>query len=84
MKIGQGCRVHLLADELPMGRLIVQVTRHLTAVIDGVIQDVYDPSRSGKRCVYGYWSHEDYRPIEPCQLELFPLEHERSVASQYA
>ena len=27
----------------------------ITAVIDGVINDTYDPSRGGKRCVYGYW-----------------------------
>lgn len=55
MKIGSGCRVHLRADELPKGRLIVQVTKHVTAVIDGVIHDTHDPSRGGTRCVYGYW-----------------------------
>jgi hypothetical protein len=46
---------HLRADELPMGRLVVEVSRHSTAVIDGVIHDKYDPSRNGKRCVCGYW-----------------------------
>jgi len=25
------------------------------AVIDGVINDTYDCSREGTRCVYGYW-----------------------------
>ncbi len=55
MRIGQGCKVHLKASELPKGRLIVMVTRHLTAVIDGVIRDTQDPSRGGTRCVYGYW-----------------------------
>lgn len=55
MGIGTGCRVHLRADELPAGRLIVSVSRHVTAVIDGVIHDTYDPSRDGTRCVYGYW-----------------------------
>jgi hypothetical protein len=55
MQIGQGCRVHLRADELPTGRLIVSVSRHLTAVIDGVIHDTFDPSRNGTRCVYGYY-----------------------------
>lgn len=55
MQIGQGCKVHLRADELPTGRLIVSVSRHVTAVIDGVIQDTHDPSRDGTRCVYGYW-----------------------------
>jgi hypothetical protein len=55
MRIGSGCKVHLRADELPRGRLLVQVTRHLCAVIDGVIHDTHDPSRDGTRCVYGYW-----------------------------
>jgi hypothetical protein len=59
MRIGQGCRVHLRADELPTGRLIVQVSRHLVAVIDGVIYDTHDPSRGGTRCVYGYFQKAD-------------------------
>ena len=56
MGIGTGCRVHLRDGELPTGNLIVAVSRHLVAVIDGVIHDTYDPSRDGTRCVYGYWS----------------------------
>lgn len=55
MQIGQGCKVHLAEDELPSGRLVVSVSRHCTAVIDGVINDTYDPSRDGTRCVYGYF-----------------------------
>ena len=55
MRVGQGCKVHLRAEELPLGRLIVRLSRHLTAVIDGVIHDTHDPSRGGTRCVYGYY-----------------------------
>jgi hypothetical protein len=71
MQIGVGCRVHLVYGELPPGRLIVSVSKHLTAVIDGVIHDTHDPQRRvywyddprqpGKatriteRCVYGYF-----------------------------
>lgn len=55
MKIGSGCQVHLTPDELPKGRLIVRVSKHLTAVIDGVINDTWDCSRDGNRCVYGYF-----------------------------
>lgn len=55
MAIGKGCTVHLRADELPKGRLVVSVSKHLVAVVDGVILDVVDPSRCGTRCVYGYW-----------------------------
>lgn len=70
MRVGEGCRVHLVAGELPMGRLVVNVSRHETAVIDGVIRDTFDPQRRTywfdgpgpetiritERCVYGYWS----------------------------
>jgi hypothetical protein len=59
MGIGTGCTVHLKDGELPMGRLVVSVSKHLTAVIDGVIHDSHDPSRDGTRCVYGYWRKEE-------------------------
>jgi len=55
MGIGTGCKVHLHDGELPAGRLVVAVSKHLTAVIDGVIHDTHDPSRDGSRCVYGYF-----------------------------
>jgi len=55
MQIGSGCKVHLKADELPAGRLVVSVSKHMVAVIDGVINDTFDPSRNGTRCVYGYF-----------------------------
>tara|TARA_R100001460_G_scaffold49842_1_gene88089 strand:- start:388 stop:816 length:429 start_codon:yes stop_codon:yes gene_type:complete len=55
MTIGLGCTTHLRSDELPKGRIICKVSRHYTAVIDGVINDTYDCSRRGTRCVYGYW-----------------------------
>ena len=58
MKVGQGCKVHLREDELPKGRLIVNVSRHDVAVIDGVIHDITDCSRDETRCVYGYY----YKP----------------------
>jgi hypothetical protein len=56
MMIGSGCQVRLRASELPQGALLVKVSRHLTAVIDGVIHDAHDCSRGGTRCVYGYFS----------------------------
>jgi len=56
MLVGKGCKVHLREDELPKGRIIARVSKHLTAVIDGVINDTYDCSRNGTRCVYGFYS----------------------------
>jgi hypothetical protein len=55
MSIGSGCKVHLKAEELPQGILIAKVSKHLCTVIDGVINDAFDPSRAGSRCVYGYY-----------------------------
>lgn len=45
MTIGSGCTVHLVADELPAGRLILSVSKHYTTMIDGVIHDTFDPRR---------------------------------------
>ena len=67
MQIGSGCKVHLTADELPSGRIVCYVSKHYTAVIDGVVHDTYDPNDRGvivdrygndittDRCVYGYF-----------------------------
>jgi len=55
MKIGSGCKVHLKSHELPAGKLIVRLSHHLAAVIDGVLYDTYDCSRDETRCVYGYY-----------------------------
>jgi hypothetical protein len=63
MQIGSGCTVHLRAGELPPGRLVVSVSKHLTAVIDGVIHDTHDCSRRGTRCVYGYWQAPTARQV---------------------
>lgn len=59
MTIGSGCKVHLCADELPSGRLIVALSRHSAAVIDGVLHDTYD--HSGKRCEIGVKDGVPYR-----------------------
>jgi len=66
MKIGQGCKVHLCAEELPHGTIIVKLSKHLSCVIDHVIYDSHDPQREMiellgdkqriiRRCVYGYY-----------------------------
>lgn len=55
MFIGQGCKIHVKPDELPNGHLVLSLSKHYTAMINGVIHDTYDPSRNGTRCVYGYF-----------------------------
>jgi hypothetical protein len=55
MSIGSGCTVHMRKDELPIGTLVARLSRHYSAVIDGVCHDTYDPTRGGDRCVYGFW-----------------------------
>lgn len=68
MRVGQGCTTHLIQGELPAGKLVVKLSKHVAAVIDGVIRDNHDPSRASEvidaegnsrlayRCVYGYWT----------------------------
>ena len=57
MGIGTGCKVHVLASELPSeGRLVLSLSKHYAAWIDGELRDTHDCSREGTRCVYGYWT----------------------------
>lgn len=58
MSIGSGCRVHLNESELPKGRIVARLSKHYVAVIDGVVNDTYDSTRGGNRCVYGYWKRK--------------------------
>ena len=84
MGIGTGCRVHLCADELPAGRLVVNVSHHFTAVVDGVINDTYDPSRGGTRCVYGYYrpTANALKPSDPLPIAVDkPRTHQKRAAS---
>ena len=53
---GQVVAFTCVDGKLPMGRLIVTVSKHECAVINGVIYDTSDPLRGGTRCVYGFWS----------------------------
>lgn len=55
MSIGSGTTVHLRYKELPKGRIIANVSKHVVACIDGDVFDTYDPTREGTRAVYGYW-----------------------------
>ena len=55
MSIGSGCKVHMREDELPKGNIIVRLSRHFAAVLDGILHDTHDCTRDGTRCVYGYW-----------------------------
>ena len=58
MGVATGCKVHLRDGEVPMGRIICSVSKHMVAVINGVVNDTHDGSREGTRCVYGYWRKE--------------------------
>lgn len=55
MGIGTGCTVHMQAEELPRGPLVVSISKHFVAVIDGILFDNHDCTRGGTRCVYGYY-----------------------------
>lgn len=69
MGIGTGCKVHLTDGELPMGRLIVAVSKHYTAVIDGVIHDTHSSERNVHSfyCPPGVTSSDDPRTVHTIQ-----------------
>ncbi len=58
MGIGTGVTVHVHPHELPNGTLILRLSNHLSAFIDGVIHDTYNSSRGGTRAVYGFYHRE--------------------------
>jgi hypothetical protein len=41
------------ANDMPTGRVIVQMARHYAAVINGVVNDSWN---SSEKMVYGYWA----------------------------
>lgn len=50
--------VKFCRGSLPGGRIIVAISGHYSAVIDGVIHDTYDGSRDGTAIVNGCWVRE--------------------------
>lgn len=60
VRVGSRERTHLLADELPAGRLVCRLSGHLTTVLDHTIHDTFDPRRPADgretRMVYGYFA----------------------------
>ena len=64
--VGKPSSVKLVEGHLPAGHVIVNLRKHVTAVIDGTLRDIYDCQNTswvdetgllheGKRTVYGYW-----------------------------
>jgi hypothetical protein len=49
-------KVRLRAEDLPSGRLIVWVHRHIVAVIDGTIHDTFNSGGAGRRPVRGFYT----------------------------
>jgi hypothetical protein len=59
MKVGAGTTVHVSTGEVP-DNCILRLSRHVVAVVDGVVHDTYDPSRDGTRAVYGYFVRSEH------------------------
>lgn len=55
-RIGARAIVRMRKSDLPKGRIIVRLTGHYAAIVDGVLHDTHDCTRGGQRVVYGYWS----------------------------
>ena len=58
MLLSQGCKVHLVSNELPSGKIIARVSKHVKAVLDRVINDLVDCSL---KCVYGFYCFPEYQ-----------------------
>ena len=56
MHIGAGTTMHLTYEEIPdLPLFVARISRSLVTVVNGVVQDIADPSRDGTRAVYGYF-----------------------------
>lgn len=55
MHVGNPKRAYLCEEDLPTGRLVVALSKHYTAVINGVIRDTFNCCPDGSRCVFGFW-----------------------------
>jgi hypothetical protein len=61
MGIGTGCKAHLRSGEIPeQGRVVLNLSMHYAAVVDGTLLDTFDCSRNGTRCVYSYYVNKIY------------------------
>jgi hypothetical protein len=47
--------VTLHKDELPKSKVIAHLPGHVTAVVDGTINDTYDPNQKKHQRLFGYW-----------------------------
>ena len=77
------------------GNVIVQLSRHLTCLKDGVIYDTYDCSKKDyydfngdlvtneERCVYGYWTEPTKEEIEERELLLKQAKELKDVKNQH-
>lgn len=64
MSIGSGTKVHLHEGELPeKGRLVVRVSRHVCALIDGTIRDTYDPRREIHEATFAPGANSDHPSV---------------------
>lgn len=51
----EGKHITLHRDELPKGKVIADLPRHVTAVLDGIINDAYNPNEKKNQQLLGYW-----------------------------
>lgn len=88
-------KVKLVPGSLPSGNLIVQISRHLTCLKDGVIYDTYDCSKKDyydefgnlvtntERCVYGYWTAPSQKDLEEKKALLEQSEKLKQVEKEH-
>jgi hypothetical protein len=56
MQIGSGVTVHLDYEEIPdLPLFIARISTSLVTVVGGIAQYTHDPSRGGRRALYGFF-----------------------------
>lgn len=88
-------KVKLTDGSLPNGILIVQISKHLTCLKDGVIYDTYDCSKkeyyneygdlevNDQRTVYGYWTAPSQEELEEKKLLLEQSEKLKHIQKEH-
>lgn len=75
-------RTYLRVGALPMGRLIVDVNQHFTALIDGVIHDTHDAGQQGRLSIMGYWSQAATSMAEAKKAEAGAVSADNDVDAE--
>jgi len=73
--------VEVSFDMLPSGRLVVALSGHYTCVIDGKVNDFFNPFRFSQNVIKGYWLRDQNKPQKHTEIinVTIPFKREKTV-----